>query len=333
MKNPRARRAGPRYPPSMRILLGIFTGAVVAGCGLSLAVDPAGDAGPAPSAEPSTTAPAPSGTGTTPTPQPTGTAPIEADGATPDAAPLVDSGTDAPIVSADAGRDATAPGPVNVNVSYALGKDAKVYLFDHDAKTFTAGLSTNCPPGEETAVMQDGTVYVTSSDSRDLFRWSPATGCTFVGTANLPFALGTAFIGGVEQLVGYRDADYDLVSTTNATVTRLTNNALGALRPAGDYARVGTRAFLSVQTNEGACPAGGDCIVEIDPSNGRPLTAPKQYVGLGIFGLAQSRGKLLLYANAQVYEMAVATLTLGPSLKAFPTGALFSGAGAAALAP
>ena len=112
--------------------------------------------------------------------------------------PLADGG--APDVEAvDASDGAVVPpDPTKVTLSYAAGKNAIVYAFDYTTATFTPQTSTACPVAEETAVTSDGTVYITSSDSRELFKWTTGVGCARVGgtNLNLPFALATAEIAG-----------------------------------------------------------------------------------------------------------------------------------------
>ena len=241
----------------------------------------------------------------------------------------------APLV--DAADAFVPPDPVKVTVSFAAGKDAKVYRFDAVAKIFTALVSTGCPVAEETAVMSDGSVYVTSSDNQSLFRWT-ATGCTSVRAgSNFPYALGTAPIGTLsateEVLVGYMGAgDYVRVDRNNGDVVTVTPGALGQLRPAGDLTAFGARGYLAALQGTGAgafaCAAGGDCIVEVSLVTGRPVALLERFAGLGIYGLAHSRGSLLFYANGEVFPYDLTTKVLGPSLAPMPGGAGFSGAGA-----
>lgn len=308
----------------MRALLAGSWVLVMAGCGLSLSID---ETAPAPAPSASVTSKPP------PTPPPT--TPPAADAAV-DAEPSGDGGgPDAELVDASDGAVVVPPDPAKVSVSYAAGKNRVVYAFDVTTATFTAQTSTGCPVAEETAVMADGTVYVTSQDSRELFTWAAGAGCTRIANnLSLPFALGTADLGGVEELVGYRNGDYVKVSRATGAVTTITAGALGSLRPSGDVTRIGTKGYLAAQSGTGggafACPAGGDCVVSVNLTDGRPVALLKHFVGLGIFGIAHSGGMLLLYANGQVFPLDPATLVLGASLAAAPTGADFSGAGAPA---
>lgn len=308
---------------------------VLAGCGLSLAIDES--------------APAPSQT-VSPVPTPTPTAPpkpilpgTDAEGDT--ATPVVDGGmsdggvVDAELVDASDGAVVVPPDPTKVTVSYAAGKNAIVYAFDYTTATFTAQTSTGCPMAEETAVTSDGTVYVTSPDNRELFKWTTGVGCTRVGgtNLNLPFALATAEIAGVEELVGYRNGDYMKVNRTTGVVTMIKMGALGMVRPSGDVTRIGAKGYLAAETGKGggafACPSGGDCVMSVNMTDGTPVALLKHFPGLGIYGIAHSKGTLLLFANAQVYPFDPATLVLGPALASAPTGSSFSGAGAPAFPP
>jgi hypothetical protein len=309
----------------MRALLAGSWVLVMAGCGLSLSID---ETAPAPAPSASVTSKPP------PTPPPT--SPPGGDAAV-DAEPSGDGGgPDAELVDASDGAVVVPPDPAKVSVSYAAGKNRIVYAFDVTTATFTAQTSTGCPSAEETAVMADGTVYVTSSDSRELFTWAAGAGCTRVGGNNLslPFALGTADLGGVEELVGYRNGDYVKVNRATGAVTMVTPGALGMLRPSGDVTRIGTKGYLAAAGGTGggafACPAGGDCIVSVNLTDGRPVARLQHFAGLGIYGIAHSGGMLLLYANDQVFPLDPATLVLGASLAAAPNGANFSGAGAPA---
>ncbi len=230
------------------------------------------------------------------------------------------------------------PDPNDVAVSYAAGIDTFVYAFDRATSKFTRLKSTACPPAEETAVFSDGSVYITSSTSQDLYRWTVAAGCTSVRVGNrFPFAMGVAPKGTLsateEVLVGYDGADYVRVDTSTGDVTVVAAGALGTLRPSGDVTAIGQKGYLAAAQNTGqgsafACAAGGDCVVEVDLKTGKPVKFLKAFTGLGIYGLAHSRGKLLLYAFGQVFDFDVSALTLGPALAAFPLGASFTGAGA-----
>jgi hypothetical protein len=186
--------------------------------------------------------------------------------------------------------------------------------------------------------MTDGSVYITSSNSQDLYRWT-ATGCTVVRRgSNFPYALGAAPVGTVsnaeETLVGYlgRGGDYVRVDPKDGNVTTITRDALGALQPSGDVTALGTKGYLAAAAGTGsgafACPNGGDCIVEVNLKTGKPVKLLKQFPGLGIYGLAHSLGSLLFYANEQVFPFDPTAQTLGAALAAAPTGANISGAGA-----
>jgi hypothetical protein len=233
--------------------------------------------------------------------------------------------------------DALPPDPVKVTVSYAAGKDAKVYSFDSVTSTFAALASNGCPIAEESAVLSDGSVYVTSSDNTSLYRWS-AAGCTLVrGASSFPYALGTAPVGTVsateEVLVGYMGAgDYVRVDRTNGDVTVITAGALGSLRPSGDVTAFGAKGYLAAASTTGSgaflCAAGGDCIVEVNLQTGVPVVLVKHFTGLGIYGLAHSRGSLLFYANGAVLPFDLKTQVLGAALATMPATAAFSGAGA-----
>jgi hypothetical protein len=233
--------------------------------------------------------------------------------------------------------DAKPPDPTKVTISYAAGKDAKVYKFDSLTNAFTALTSTGCPSAEESAVLSDGSVYVTSSDNTKLFTWT-STGCTLVrGASSFPYALGTAPVGTLsateEVLVGYMGAgDYVRVDRANGDVTLVTAGALGTLRPSGDVTAFGAKGFLAAASGTGsgsfACAGGGDCIVEVSLKTGVPITFVKRFAGYGIYGLAHSRGSLLFYANGQVFPYDLTTQTLGAALATMPGTAAFSGAGA-----
>jgi hypothetical protein len=233
---------------------------------------------------------------------------------------------------------AALPDPAKVTISYGAGKDQTVYAFDADAKTFKALPSAGCPVAEETAVLSDGSVYITSSDNTTLFRLT-STGCAAIRkSASFPYALGTAPVGTVsateEVLVGYMGAgDYVRVDGATGAVTVIKAGALGALRPSGDVTAFGTRGFLAAASNTGsgsfACASGGDCVVEVDLSTGAPIALLSHLAGFYVYGIAHSRGELLLYAgNGQVYPYDLTTKTMGTALASMPSGANFTGAGA-----
>ena len=299
----------------------------MAGCGLSLAID---EVEPTPS---QTVQPAP-----TPTPPPPPQPPSPEQDAETDPEPTPASeDNNAQAVDAEDGA-AAPPDPTKVVVSYAAGKNSIVYAFDYTTATFTPQVSMGCPSAEETAVMADGAVYVTSSDNRDLYRWTAGVGCTRIGTnLSLPFALGTAEIAGVEELVGYRSGDYMKVNRTTGVVTTIRASALGSLRPSGDVTRIGTIGYLAAQQNTGSgaysCPSNGDCVVTVSLTDGTPVSLLRHFPNLNILGIAHSRGTLLLFANDRVYPFDPNTLVLGAALATSPVGAAFSGAGAPAFPP
>ncbi len=309
---------------SMNRLLAGAAFFVLAGCGLSLAVD---EVAPTPSP---TVQPFPG-----PPPTPTTQPPPQGQDAETDPEPTPDSeGGDAQTVDAEDGA-VVPPDPTKVVVSYAAGKNSIVYAFDYTTATFTPQTSTGCPSAEETAVMSDGAVYVTSSDNRDLFKWTSGVGCVRIATnLSLPFALGTAEIAGVEELVGYRSGDYLRVNRTTGVVTTIKANALGSLRPSGDVTRIGTVGYLAAQKSTGsgayACPSNGDCVVTVSLTDGTPVSLLKHFPALEILGIAHSKGTLLLFANDRVFPFDPNTLVLGAALATTPVGAAFSGAGAPA---
>jgi hypothetical protein len=244
--------------------------------------------------------------------------------------PIADAGHDAPI-------DAGAPDPTKVTISYAAGKNAIVYAFDSVAKAFAPLPSAGCPSAEESAVFTDGSVYITSSDNTALYRLT-ATGCTPIKTgASFPYALTAVPRGTLsassEELAGYIAPDYVKVDRTTGAVTTIGAGVLGTLLPSGDVAAYGTRGFLAARTGTGsgafACPAGGDCIVEVNLATGALVAMLSQVVGQNVYGLAHGRGKLLLYTDSAVLPYDLTTKTAGAPLASFPAGASFSGAGAA----
>jgi hypothetical protein len=260
------------------------------------------------------------------------------------------SPTDDAAITADAKQDSStveggvSPSPLNVKHSYAIAAGNMYELSVGTTATFTLLPSAECPnPAEETAVFSDERIFVTSDQNDTLYSYAKGTGCTQVKKANkdtYPGALGVAPKGTVssteETLVGYIGAAYVKVDTSNGTVTTINNTALGNLRPSGDVAAIGTRGFLAAEQGKGDCPANGDCVVEVELTGGTRVASGvfQQFPGLRIYGLAQSEGRLLLYADdKKVYSIDLTNLTLGTAIANFPTGANFTGAGAAPFAP
>ena len=266
--------------------------------------------------------------------------PVDVDGAAGDAPPVGSSDAAPRSDAAAADTGTPPPDPTKISLSYAAGKDGKVYQFDIVSSTFSVFASNGCPSAEETAVMTDGSIFVTSSDNKNLYRVTPGT-CTAIKlNGNFPFAFGTAPAGTLattEALVGYTNGDYVRVDPANGNVTTISAGVLGSLRPSGDMTAIGARGFLAAQTGTGngafACPAGGDCIVEVSLVSGAPIKLMTQHVGLGIYGLAHSHGNLLFYANSQVFPYDPIAQTLGGAIAGWPAGASFSGAGAAPFPP
>jgi hypothetical protein len=268
------------------------------------------------------------------TPMPTMTATTAAPDATPDAEPDAGPG---PI---DAAPDTQPPqlSATNVKVSYAAGKDGNVYKLV--GSTFTALTSDKCPAGEETAVMTDGRIFITSSDSSELHSVDPTTGkCTPIKKASantFPFALGVAPKGTLsatsDRLIGYRGSDYVEIDDTSGVVSIVGSNALAGQVPRGDVTSINMDGYVAIRSGSGTgamnCLNGaGDCVQKVNLTTGAPVGTPIQ-IPAQILGLAQDRGTLLLYRTVEVSSVDLATKTL-TSVAPYPANANFTGAGAA----
>jgi hypothetical protein len=262
---------------------------------------------------------------------------------------IADAGND---VAAEAGPDATIdntpdvfvppppPTAANVTVSYAAGKDKKIYKLI--GSTFTALTSDKCPAGEETAVMTGPRVFVTSSDSTELYSVDPATGaCSPIKKGGVfRFALGVAPKGTLsptaDTLIGYQNSDYVTINETTGMVTVILANALGGQVPRGDVTAVNTSGYVSIRQDSGSgtmqCKTG-DCIQQVDLATGSPVGTPVPVLGSRILGLAQDRGNLLLFRNDGTDRVSsyspLTKLIVVDNVAAFPSNANFTGAGAA----
>jgi hypothetical protein len=262
--------------------------------------------------------------------------------------PLVDSGIaqrdSGEMRSEDAGtlppKDASVtPGlsAGNVTASYAAGKDQKVWKLE--GATFTEFASVGCPRGEETAVMTDGRIFVTSERGDSLFAVA-AAGCVRIGPPRkqgyYPYALGIApkgtFSNVQDTLVGYDGAAYVSIDVITGNVTVVNANALGDQLPGGDVTAINTDGYVAIAagTGKGAmkCRPTGDCIQKVDLVTGTPIGMPIVVVGAQIVGLAHDRGTLLLFRLNQVSSFDLGTGALS-SVANYPGGLSFSGAGSA----
>jgi hypothetical protein len=126
--------------------------------------------------------------------------------------------------------DAAVLSALNVKRSYAIA-GGLVYEFTvGTTPTFAEQISIGCPsPAEETAVLADGRIFVTSSGNKALYSFIKGAGCTPIREADngaYPSALGVAPVGTVsltqETLVGYRGAAYVRVDTVTGSLARST---------------------------------------------------------------------------------------------------------------
>jgi hypothetical protein len=225
----------------------------------------------------------------------------------------------------------------NVTVSYAAGKDQKVWKLD--GATFTEFASAGCPRGEETAVMTDGKIFVTSERGDGLFAVT-AAGCVRIGAPRqpgyYPYALGVAPKGSFstmqDTLVGYNDAAYVSIDAITGNVVVVNATALGDQLPSGDLTAINKEGYVAIAANTGRgamkCLQTGDCIQKVDLTTGATIGTPIVVPGAQILGLAHARGTLLLFRSNQVSSFDLGSAALS-NVANYPGGLSFSGAGAA----
>lgn len=265
------------------------------------------------------------------------TLPPSADAEAPrDAAP---ADGDSPDASTDASADASLD-PTKVDISYAAGRNGKMYSLRQGATVMVEEPSGGCPPAQETAVMSDGTVWVTSLDNHDLYKWSAGSGCTKVARADttkydLPFVLGVAPKGTLsaasDELVGYQGSDYLRIDRTTLAVSTVMANALGGYVVRGDVVAIGRDGYVTVAGGTGptgaVCSGGADCILPVNLEDGTPVGAPIPVPHI-MEGLAHSGGALLLFCtDQQVRPFYPSTRSIGAPIAPSPGGATFGGAG------
>jgi hypothetical protein len=247
---------------------------------------------------------------------------------------------DASVVDAsqDASTDATLD-PTKVDIAYAAGRNGKMYSLRLGGMLVEEP-SGGCPQAQETAVMSDGTVWITSLDNHDLYTWSAASGCkkavrADTGKYDLPLALGVAPKGtlsaGGEELVGYFGSDYLRIDRTTLAVSTVMTNALGGYMVRGDVVAMGRDGYVTVAGGTGPagalCSGGADCILPVNLVDGTP-TGPPIPVQCYVEGLAHGGGALLLFCgDQQVRPFYPSTRSIGPSLAQSPPGVSFGGAG------
>lgn len=162
--------------------------------------------------------------------------------------------------------------------------------------------------------------------------------CTMVGAGSFPNSLSFIPKGALdpneEALVGFEDADYVRIDTKTGAKTKI-GALTGGLKSSGDI--VSTKGGATYLTVKGGSCTANDCLVEIDPKNGKVLKNWGSVEHKNVFGLAFWAGKVYGFDDtAHVFEVTFGTSQLATSemtIAQKPAGLKFWGAGSTTSAP
>lgn len=236
----------------------------------------------------------------------------------------------------------TKPPPAPVDppeVNEVFGHSAsRLYRLDPKTKAVTdVGMFDGCGPIIDIALDESSTLFAANYDA--LYKVDKATAaCTEVARGKYPNSLSFVPKGTVdpsaEALVGYEDADYVRIDTTTGAKTKI-GTLGGGFRSSGDIVSVkGGKTYLTVKG--GSC-TNFDCLVEVDPSNGKMLKNWGSIEHKDVFGLSFWGGKIYGFnQEGKLFEVTFGTSQLATSLIPIPgkpSDLSFWGAGSSTSAP
>jgi hypothetical protein len=242
-------------------------------------------------------------------------------------------GSDSGSVS-DAGKDSADTGLPPPTIVY--GHTAtNLYALNPVSKTLTpVGNLTGCASLDDIAVDRGG--HILGIGSSNLYSISSTTGaCTTIAVNTMPFTLSFVPAGQIpattgEVLVAYSGSDYVRIDAATGQITTITPAAIAPYAPTGDLVSVeGGGTYVSV--NGSGC---GDCLLEVNASDGRIKQNWGSIGQSGIYGLAFWSGKVYGFAGGgSIFEITFnASGVTASALPGSPPGA-WLGAGSTTIAP
>jgi hypothetical protein len=259
-----------------------------------------------------------------------------------DPAPTTEPGTPAPAPSGDFDKN-KVPAPTNPagEVNEVFGHSSSVlFRLDPVTKAVTeVGPFNGCGSVVDIALNEASELYAVSLTA--LFTVDKTNGkCTEIASGEYPNSLSFVPKGTVdanqEALVGYDNSDYVRIDTKSGVKTKI--GALGGgLRSSGDVVSVkGGKTYLTVKGTGNTCTAD-DCLVEINPSNGKLVKNWGSIEHHNVFGLSFWAGKVYGFDDSgELFEVTFGTssvTTTTISIPSKPASLSFWGAGSSTSAP
>ncbi len=230
--------------------------------------------------------------------------------------------------------------PEREDVHEVFGHSADVlYRLEPATKAVTViGNFKNCEPVIDIALDEKSTLFAVSEDT--LYTVDKATAqCTKIRTGKFPNSLSFVPKGTIdpdhEALVGYDLGDYVRIDTDTGARTVL-GKLGGSYISSGDIVSVkGGKTFLTVKG--GTDCKTTDCLVEVDPANGKLLKNWGSIEHARVYGLSFWGGKVYGFdADGNLFEVTFGTnkiVTTTIPIPQKPSGLSFWGAGSSTSAP
>lgn len=247
--------------------------------------------------------------------------------------------TPAPAPTGDFGKQPTPPAPDTPEVHEVYGHSAKtLYKLEPKTKAVTVvGNFKGCKDIIDIALDEKSTIYAVSYEILYTVDKNTAQ-CTEIQTGNYPNSLSFVPKGTVdpneEALVGYDGGDYvriDVSTGARSVIGKLGGNLVSS----GDIVSVkGGKTFLTVKG--GNCN-NTDCLVEVDPANGKMIKNWGSIEHAKVFGLSFWGGNVYGFdEQGNLFEVTFGTnkiVTTTIPIPQKPAGLSFWGAGSSTSAP
>lgn len=256
-----------------------------------------------------------------------------------DTPPATEEPSAPPAPSGDFDTKAPAPTPPAVEVNEVFGhSDTTLFRLDPKTKAVTeVGAFNGCESVIDIALDEASTLYAVSYN--ELYTVEKTTAkCTSIAKGEYPNSLSFVPKGTADQnaeaLVGYEDSDYVRIDVKTGAKSKI-GTLGGGLRSSGDIVSVkGGKTYLTVKG--GSCTTN-DCLVEVDPANGKLLKNWGSVEHKDVFGLSFWGGKIYGFnKTGDLFEVVFGTSQLATTIIPMPgkpTNLSFWGAGSSTSAP
>jgi hypothetical protein len=258
-----------------------------------------------------------------------------------DQPPPAPGDTPPPAPTGDFDKGKNPPPTPSAEVNEVFGHSAdSLFRLDPRTKDVTlVGPFNGCQSVIDIALDEASTLYAASYDALYTVDKTNAK-CTEIATGSYPNSLSFVPKGTVdpnaEALVGYDGSDYVRIDTKTGVKTKI--GALGGgLRSSGDIVSVkGGKSYLTVKGTGNTCTKN-DCLVEIDPSNGKLVKNWGDIEHHNVFGLSFWGGKVYGFdESGALFEVTFGSSSITTTTIPMPTRPptlSFWGAGSSTSAP